>query len=437
MSLTLEESRRVLDRLKAEDADRDVRAADSVSAITDSTDVLLQTKSCPAATRRGRPATFTHLSAQQSEPAKHENIEPVVQTGGGLDSNRQSSDQFRFSGEQFLKAKNFHSSEPEVNSARHDTDQSVLSRALSLNDLKSEESRDISSGPVHYYDQKKSLQSQLQSVERRNRILRQLLYSHGAVGQHLVLKPVSSDNSDVASLPEASPTERSVRFDAHPTNVLTSTFLSTPKKMAVDISSIESVSSTDLEQVKCQILNLVNQSKENKPEDTQRDETVKKLMGGIANEGHRQYLNSLIKDIEESSSSVVTTPWLEALQLDLGMKVGESPTVKTAVERNALSAEVEGILRMYAEPTGSGEKLTLCANAMIGFKMAGMVHIFSIRRQHKAKSTACCPLKISCAVVSDALSEAPSTKDDVQHPPSVVATEDLLDGDRSWETPVL
>ena len=268
------------------------------------------------------------------------------------------------SNESLMENRRLYSSQPKMESFADvgDSDLSIMSKALSLNDLNHDDLQDnaISSHFHGCSSSKESLQNKLLSVERRNRILRQLLYSHNIVGQGTLLKHADSERSLVQSTPEILPAGRSVRFELDTADILTSTFQNTPKKLTVDVSSIESTNSSEPQQS-----SVIGTSK--KPGKRLKgvlngssvsDETAKRLVSDIPNEKHKQYLNSLIKDIEDSSSSVVTTPWLELLQNDLGMKTGELPTVKSKEEMEALSAEVEEIIKANTHHSRAGRKIT-------------------------------------------------------------------------------
>ena len=111
-----------------------------------------------------------------------------------------------------------------------------------------------------------------------------------------------------------------MHFNFETADILTSTFQNTPKKLTVDVSSIESANSIEPQESSYVQKRTKAKKRSNCVSNglSLTDETARRLVSDIPNEKHKQYLNSLIKDIEDSSSSVVTTPWLEVLQRDLG-----------------------------------------------------------------------------------------------------------------------
>ena len=383
--MTLEESQRVLDRIKTDELDAILNNPDACSAITDNTDILLQAKPYPhhSSNRLKKSMNFNfendhrrsngHVSSIENTLASLQKIRNARNTIQADDTSAPSwvqelaKSEVSVNGDgELIKNRRLWYSQPKINTSVDETERnlSAMSRALSLNDLNHNDLQTNETSSYFHSSQgsKQNIQEKLLAVEKRNRILRQLLHSHNIIGQGTVLKPVTSKSSDVPSTPEVLPAGRSVHFEMDAAEILTSTFQNTPKKLTVDVSSIDSANSIDPQQ--CSYTHkhgksgTMNASNATVKAPSLSDETAKRFVSGIHDEKHKQYLNSLIKDIEDSSSSVVTTPWLEVLQRDLGMKVGEVPTFKSEEERKALSTEVEEIIRANTLPSNGGK--TVC-----------------------------------------------------------------------------
>ena len=398
--MTLEESQRVLDRIKDEDLNLKQRTSDVYSSITDDTDVLLLAKPIPAL--RGMKLkresnyhngfensnggltpriqkTLAKLQKMKNPGNKDEFILPKGLSQSGEQPSKcggpswaqdlAKSELSYLSNGNLKENRRLYSSQPKISFSNNvdEPDLSNMSKALSLNDLNHKDLQNSYSS-----SQKRSsscssrhmLQEKVMSVEKRNRILRQLLYSHNIMGQGIVLKSVGSESSRALSTPEIVPAGRSVHFNIETADILTSTFQNTPKKLTVDVSSIESANSIEPQESSYVQKRAKPKKGSNRTLNglSLTDETAKRLVSDIPNEKHKQYLNSLIKDIEDSSSSVVTTPWLEVLQRDLGMKTGEVPSVKSKEEREALTAEVEEIIRSNTQPSKTGKTPNFTTN---------------------------------------------------------------------------
>lgn len=339
--MTLEESQRVLDRIDNDELD--FKAADIYSAITDNTDVLLRAKpflTTNGTTRRSKAQQQTSTVGFRSElRSTNAHRTPGISVPGASDAHKlNTADKGPVkvplsSSGNLTESRRLFSSWPRME-ARSD----VIRRNKTL----PEDDRHVRYSIVESDGQAKTkLESKLQSVQGRNRVLRQLLRSHDYVGRRRVLSPVELEN---LSLLEAVRLERSGPVN---TDVFSSTFKNSPKKLTIDVSSIESAGSSE-----------VQRSGRKHRAKVSTDETAAKLLADVTNEKHKEYLNSLIKDIEESSSSVVTSPWLETLQAELGMRVGES-SARTKEEREALSLEAEQIIRSTKQRSKPGSLCVL------------------------------------------------------------------------------
>ena len=400
--MTLEESRRVLNRIESDELDAKHNNLDAYSAITDDTDILLQAKPYPQPnSNRLKKSMNSHFSFEDNDRRSNghmsrrentinaRNTFQACNTGAPswVQELNKSEVSFNSDGD-LMKNRRLWYSQPKINTSHDETEQNLssMSRALSLNDLNHYDlqTNDTSSCLHNTRDSKHNLQEKLLAVEKRNRILRQLLHSHNIIGQGTMLKRLTSKTSDVPSTPEVLPAGRSVHFELGTAEILTSTFQNTPKKLTVDVSSIESANSIDTQQ--CSFTQMHKRSGAKKESNVTfkasslTDETARIFVSGIHDENHKQYLNSLIKDIEDSSSSVVTTPWLEVLQRDLGMKVGEVPTLKSEEERETLSREVEEIIRANTLSSNGGKTVFFLADDVsFYFLVVLAIHPFSAK----------------------------------------------------------
>ena len=480
--MTLEESRRVLNRIESDELDAKLNNPDACSAITDDTDILLQAKPYPHPnSNRLKKSMNSHFSFEDNNSRSNGHVSRRENTLASQQKKRNARNTFQayntsapswvqelaksevsFNDDgDLMKNRRHWYSQPKINTSHDETERNLssMSRALSLNDLKyyDLQTNDTSSCLHSTRDSKQNLQEKLLAVEKRNRILRQLLHSHNIIGQGTVLKPVTSKSSDIPSTPEVLPAGRSVHFELDTAEILTSTFQNTPKKLTVDVSSIESANSIDPQQ--CSFTQMHKRSGTKKESNATfkasslTDETARIFVSGIHDENHKQYLNSLIKDIEDSSSSVVTTPWLEVLQRDLGMKVGEVPTFKSEEEREALSREVEEILRTNTL-SSNGRKTVCFLTDSVSFYFLVVLTIHPFSAKGSDLNSIFRSLRIETAkrnpgsmhtngfinknlgnvekllVSNPAHAEAERSRESLD-------TERILDGDRTWEAPIL
>ncbi len=257
--MVLNESQKVLEKISAETLYLPDVNNDTCSTITDTTDVLLQVK------------PYLPLTTKAS----------ISKIGNYRPNHHRKN----------LKPKEV--KEPKINPP--------LSDINSLDDTKTD--KDISTCSDNTL-LRNEMTIKLQKLQERNKILRQMLYSKSTRCNNNLHVTIESRTGDSMN----STTNTFVKPETHKkdSNVLTSTFANSPNIFLASLSSIRSTDTTD--PLHGSMLEFLNNNKS-------ESSSTGKLLENIENTEHKLYLDKLLKDIEDSSSSILTTPLFDVQSL--------------------------------------------------------------------------------------------------------------------------
>ena len=181
-----------------------------------------------------------------------------------------------------------------------DSQRNAFSNSNSLNDPNTDKDSSTCNADVLLRNE---MTIKLQQLQERNKVLRHLLYSKSTRYNKNPFQTIENGPGD--SMDSMASILVKPDIQDKDANVLTSTFANSPNIFLASLSSIRSTESTD--PLHGSILEFLNNTKSKCP-----TSGVENLTENIENAEHKLYLDKLLKDIEDSSSSILTTPLFDA-----------------------------------------------------------------------------------------------------------------------------